>query len=97
VKVIDDAFLSIVSTVTVIVLCMAAVPPGRSPCPAVEVPVAVLTGASPGGFNLAETLLLYVIETLSPTLSSSNRFALGGTSTVSKLPSAFLMFTVRFS
>src|SRR4029077_2151897 len=72
-----------------------ALPPGRAPCPAVVVPVCVSTGASPGGFSLAETLLLNVTDTLSPTLSSSNRFAPAGTSTVSKLPSAFLMFTIR--
>src|SRR5271168_2656019 len=94
-KVIDDAFLSIAAMVAVIVLCTDAVPPGRSPCPAVEVPVCVST-ASPAGFSLAETLLLYVSDTLSPTLSSSNRFAPEGTSTVSKLPSAFWMFTTRF-
>src|SRR6516165_6373213 len=91
VKVIDDALLSIPVIVVVITLSWDAVPPGRSPCPAVVVPVAVLTGASPGGFNLAETVLLYVIETLSPTLSSSNRFAPGGTSIVSNLPSGVLM------
>src|ERR1700730_6015177 len=95
VKVIDDALLSIASTVAVIVLCTDAVPPGRASCPAVVVPVCVSTGASPGGFSLAETLLLNVTDTLSPPLSSSNRFAPAGTSTVSKLPSAFLMFTMR--
>ena len=58
VKVIDDAFLSMALTVAVIVLSTSTVPPGRSPCPAVEVPVNVLTGASPGGFSLAETVLL---------------------------------------
>ena len=58
VKVIDDAFLSIPVMVTVITLSWDAVPPGRSPCPAVELPVAVLTAASPGGFSLAETVLL---------------------------------------
>src|SRR6516162_8856597 len=97
VKVIDCALLSMALIVAVIVFSTAAVPPGLSPCPAVVVPVAVLTGASPGGFNLAETVLLYVIETLSPTLSSSNRFAPGGTSIVSNLPSGVLMFTTRFS
>src|SRR6516162_6828081 len=97
VKEIDDALLSIALIVAVIVLSWDAVPPGRSPCPAVEVRVAVLTGASPGGFSLAETVLLYVIETLSPTLTSSNRFALGGTSIVSNLPSGVLMFTTRLA
>ena len=58
VKVTDGALLSIPVIVAVIVLSMDAVPPGRSPCPAVELPVAVLTGASPGGFSLAETVLL---------------------------------------
>ena len=58
VKVIDDALLSIPLIDAVIVLSTDAVPPGRSPCPAVELPVAVLTGASPGGFSLAETVLL---------------------------------------
>src|SRR6516164_9108196 len=65
VKETDDALLSMALIVTVIVLSSDAVPPGRSPCPAVEVPVAVLTGASPGGFSLADTVLLYVIDTLS--------------------------------
>jgi len=50
--------LSIPVIVAVIVLSKDAVPPGRSPCPAVELPVAVLTAASPGGFSLAETVLL---------------------------------------
>src|SRR6516162_4284770 len=97
VNVIDDAFLSIPVMVAVITLSWDAVPPGRSPCPAVVVPVVVLTGASPGGFSLAETVLLYVIDTLSPTLSSSNRFAAGGTSIASNLPSGVLMLTTRFS
>ena len=66
-------------------------------CPAVVVPVAVLTGGSPRGFNLAETVLLYVIETLSPTLTSSKRFAPAGTSIVWKFPSGVLMFTMRLS
>ena len=39
VKVIDCALLSMALIVTVIVLSSDAVPPGRSPCPAVEVPV----------------------------------------------------------
>ena len=95
-KAIDDAFLSTALMVAVIVLSMASVPPGRSPCPAVEVLFSVLTGAPPGGFSLADTVLLYEIDTLSPTLSLSNRFALGGTSTVSNWPSAVLMFTMRF-
>ena len=56
VKVIDGALLSISVMVAVMVLTMAAVRPGRSPCPAVVVPVAVLTGGSPGGFSLAETV-----------------------------------------
>jgi hypothetical protein len=56
--------------------------PGCAPCPAVEVPVSVSTGASPGGFSLAETLL-YVIDTLSSTLAHRTLAALG-TSTVSK-------------
>ena len=43
--------------------------------------------------NTAPTLL----KTLTPTLSSSNRFTLGGTSTVSKLPSACLMFRIRLA
>ena len=94
---IDDALLSISLMVAVIVLSCDAVPPGRSPSPAVDVPVAVLTMGSPGGFSLAETVLLYVIDTLSPTLSSSNRFALGGTSIVWNLPSGVLMFTTRLS
>ena len=64
--------------VAVIVLCTTAVPPGRACCPAVEVALPVSTSASPGGFTLAETLLLYVIDTLSPTLSSLNRVALCG-------------------
>src|SRR6516225_6565612 len=97
VNVTDDAPLSIALTVTVSVLSMAAVPPGRSPCPAVEVLLTVSTGAWPDGCTVAETVLLYVIDTLSPTLSSSNRFAAGGTSTVSNLPSGVLMFTTRFS
>ena len=58
VKLIDDALLSIPVIVAVITLSWDAVPPGRSPCPAVVAPVAVLTGGSPGGFNLAETVLL---------------------------------------
>src|SRR6516164_5401630 len=58
VKVIDDALLSIPLIVAVIVLSWDADPPGRSPCPAVELPVAVSTAASPGGFSLAETVLL---------------------------------------
>jgi hypothetical protein len=58
VKVIDDALLSIPVIVVVIVLSSDAVPPGRCPCPAVEVPVNVLTGGSPGDFSLAETVLL---------------------------------------
>jgi hypothetical protein len=91
----DDALLSMALIVTVIVLSADAVPP--SPCPAVEVPVAVLTGASPGGFSLADAVLLYVIDTLSPTLSSSNRFAAGGTSIVWNLPSGVLMFTTRLA
>jgi len=58
VKAIDDALLSMALTVTVIVLSMVAVPPGRSLCPAVVAPVALLTGASPGAFSLADTVLL---------------------------------------
>ena len=77
-KVIDDAFLSIASTVVVIVLCVTAVPPGRASCPIVEAVLPVSTAASPGGFSLAETVLLYVTDTLSPTLSSLNRVALCG-------------------
>src|SRR4029077_14983452 len=96
-KVIEDALLSIASTVTVIVLCTVAVPPGRVCWPAVVVVLPVSTGASPGGFSLAETLLLYVSDTLSPTLSSSKRFAPAGTSIVSNLPSAVLMFTTRLA
>ena len=95
VKVIDCALLSMELIDAVIVLSTSAVPPGRSPCPAVEPVVAVLTEGSPGGFSLAETVLLYVIDTLSPTLSSSNRFALVGTSIVWNLPSGVLMFTTR--
>jgi hypothetical protein len=58
----------------------------------VEVLVVVLAS-----FSLAETLLFHVIDTLCPTLNSSNRFALGGTSTASNLLSAVLMLTTRFS
>src|SRR6516225_7958729 len=58
VKVIDDAFLSMALIAAVIVLSTSAVPPGRASCPAVEVVVAVLTEGSPGGFSLAETVLL---------------------------------------
>src|SRR4029450_10136723 len=72
-KVIDDALLSISATLAVIVRCTAAAPPGRTSCPIVEVLLAVSTGGSPGGCMRTATLLLYVADTLSPTLSSSNR------------------------
>src|SRR5688572_16256749 len=85
-KVIDEVFLSIESTVAVTVRCTAVVPPGRTSCPIVEVLLPVSTAGSPGGFGRTATLLLYVTDTLSPTLSSSKRFALGGTSIVSNLP-----------
>ena len=53
------------------------------------------TAASPAGFKRTKTLLLYVTFTLSPTLSSSKRLALAGTSTATNLPSAVLMLTAR--
>ena len=89
---IDDALLSISAMVAVIVRCTTAVPPGRASWPMVEALVPVSTAASPGGFSRADTLLLYVTETLSPTLSSSKRLAPAGTSIVSNLPSDVLMF-----
>jgi len=56
VKVIDCALLSMELIVAVIVFSTAAVPQ-VSPCPAVVMPVDVVTGASPG-FSLAETVFL---------------------------------------
>src|SRR6478736_2831193 len=66
---IDCAFLSTSVTVTVIVLSMAAVPPASAFCPMEVDPAILSTGASPGGFSLAVTVLLYVADTLSPTLN----------------------------
>jgi hypothetical protein len=74
-KLIDDASLSIALMVAVIVLCTTPMPPGRVDCPILEPWTSAATGASPGGFSLAVTVLLYVTVTLSPTLSSSKRFA----------------------
>ena len=95
-KLTDEVFLSIALMVAVIVLCAAALPPGCVDCPILEPWTSAATGASPGGFNLAVTVLLYVIVTLSPTLSSSKRFAVFGTSIVSNYPSAVLRCTIRW-
>ena len=65
--------------------------------PILEPRTSPATGASPGGFNLAVTVLLYVIVTLSPTFSSSKRFAVFGTSIVSNFPSAVLRCTIAGS
>ena len=91
-KVIDEVPLSMPAMVAVIVRCTIAVPPGRASWPMLEALAPVSIAASPGGFTRADTLLLYVTETLSPTLSSSKRLAPLGTSIVSNLPSDVLMF-----
>src|SRR5262245_33765220 len=61
---------------------------GRAPSPTALAVFAVSTAGSPAGFSRTVTLLLYVAFTLSPTLISSNRFALSSTSTVTSSPVA---------
>src|SRR4029453_9932865 len=94
-KVIDAAPFSTAATGPVIPLCLGAGPPGRASSPMEEVELAVSTGASPGGFSRTMTLLLYVTDTLSPILTSSNRFADWGTSIDTNLPSDVLRLTLR--
>ena len=82
--------------VTVVTRCLVLVAPGSIPgVPTVVGSIVLSTAASPAGFNRMLTRSKYVALMVSPTLTCSNRTAVGGTSSVTTLPSCNRIVTVR--